>query len=278
MRHPFSQIFTILTLLAYMVLDTHTSYAQPNSTTATEELTELEDSSPSSQRNSGDSEAPSKASSTLKVTRVEEINGQTEPDSSDVYLKQIQRIESQVNELKEEIFRSRTRLAILKESVLASGLSGTELRIVHRNDMGANFKLERMLYVLDGSPIKQARDIDGELDRQEEIEILNGTISPGNHQLEVELVYRGNGFGVFSYLQSYRFTLNDVMTFRVKQGNRTTVSAVGYEREGLTLELKDRPDIRFDRSDQKLDQEDESKRKAKAATADSKVDTNKSAP
>lgn len=276
MRHPFSRILTIFTLLAYLALDSGISYAQPSSATTTEELTDLEDSSSSPQKEAAD-KADSKASSTLKVTRVEEASNTGEPEGSDVYLKQIQRIESQVNELKEEIFRSRTRLAILKESVLASGLSGTELRIVHRNDMGANFKLERMLYVLDGSPIKQARDIDGELDRQEEIEILNGTISPGNHQLEVELVYRGNGFGVFSYLQSYRFTLNDVTTFRVKQGNRTTISAVGYEREGLTLELKDRPDIRFDRSDQKLDQEDESKRKAKAAKA-ANADMNKSAP
>lgn len=274
MRHLIPQIFTILTLLTYSVLDTHISHAQPNSNGAVEELSDLEDSADTPKTTAS---TKAKASSSLKVTQVNASDNQDEPDSSDVYLKQIQRIESQVNELKEEIFRSRTRLAILKESVLASGLSGTELRILHRNDMGANFKLERILYVLDGSPIKQAKDIDGELDRQEEIEILNGTISPGNHQLEVELVYRGNGFGVFSYLQSYRFTLNDVTTFRVKQGNRTTIAAVGYEREGLTLELKDRPDIRFDRSDQKLDQE-ESNRKAKAASSDSKVDTNKSAP
>jgi hypothetical protein len=273
MRHLFSQKLTTFILLISMVLGSHLVNAQPKS--QPEELPELgTNSAPASQASEKKS---SQASSTLKVTKVEEADKASETEASDVYLKQIQRIESQVNELKEEIFRSRTRLAILKESVLASGLSGTELRIIHRNDMGANFKLERILYVLDGSPIKQAKDIDGELDRQEEIEILNGTISPGNHQLEVELVYRGNGFGVFSYLQSYRFTLNDVTTFRVKEGNRTTISAVGYEREGLTLELKDRPDIRFDRNDQKLDQNDDAKRKAKATT-DSNVETNKSAP
>ncbi len=274
MRHLFSHIITTFTLLASMALGTHLANAQPASEPV-EELSELEANSAAPAQTS--QKKSSQASSTLKVTKVGEADKTRETEASDVYLKQIQRIESQVNELKEEIFRSRTRLAILKESVLASGLSGTELRIVHRNDMGANFKLERILYVLDGSPIKQAKDIDGELDRQEEIEILNGTISPGNHQLEVELVYRGNGFGVFSYLQSYRFTLNDVTTFRVKEGNRTTISAVGYEREGLTLELKDRPDIRFDRNDQKLDQNDEAKRKAKATT-DSNVETNKSAP
>lgn len=193
----------------------------------------------------------------LKVTQVQARKRRGNTSSSEVYLQQIQRIESQVNELKEEIFRSRTRLAILKESVLASGLSGTELRIVHRNQMGANFKLERILYILDGSPIRQAVDRDGELDQQEEIEILNGPIARGNHTLQVELIYRGNGFGVFSYLQSYRFTLNDVSTFRAEEGKRVTISAIGYERSGVTLELKDRPDIRFERSVIDLDEEAE---------------------
>jgi hypothetical protein len=82
----------------------------------------------------------------MRVTEAKPDASQTTAGGGDLYMQQIQRIETQVNELKEEIFRSRTRLAILKESVLASGLSGTELRIVHRNEMGANFKLERALY------------------------------------------------------------------------------------------------------------------------------------
>jgi len=212
----------------------------------------------SNQRSSKISSKAKKAKNKrLKVTQVKSQRARGKSSSAEVYLHQIQRIESQVNELKEEIFRSRTRLAILKESVLASGLSGTELIIIHRNQMGANFKLERILYILDGSPIRQAVDRDGDLDQQEEIEILNGPINPGNHTIQVELIYRGNGFGVFSYLQSYRFTLNDVSTFRAEEGKRVTISAIGYERSGLTLELKDRPDIRFERSVIDLDEEAE---------------------
>lgn len=241
--------------------------AQSPSGDQLEELDELEDSTPKRGASKNKDTAKSTRSSApkasgkspkktgrLQVTQVSKRRGKA-TSSSEVYLKQIQRIESQVNELKEEIFRSRTRLAILKESVLASGLSGTELRILHRNQMGANFKLERILYILDNDPLRQAVDRNGELDRQEEIEIINGPIRPGNHTLQVELVYRGNGFGVFSYLQSYRFTLNDVLTFRAEEGKRVTISAIGYERSGIGLELKDRPDIRFDRVVDDLDEE-----------------------
>ena len=77
-------------------------------------------------------------------------------------------------------------------------------------------------------------------------------------------MYRGNGFGVFSYLQSYRFTLNDDTTFRAEEGKRVTISVTGYERSGVTLELKDRPDIRFERDIVDLDEEaDQAAQKSK---------------
>jgi hypothetical protein len=282
MRHLLLLLIAVITItfgerLLQTEVGLKSSYAQPQTSDTEGELEDLEDleSAPTQKTVRAKTKAktspkktnPKKAArkkrakraknKRLKVTQVQTKKGRGNSSSSEVYLQQIQRIESQVNELKEEIFRSRTRLAILKESVLASGLSGTELRIVHRNQMGANFKLERILYILDGSPIRQAVDRDGELDQQEEIEILNGPIAPGNYTLQVELIYRGNGFGVFSYLQSYRFTLNDVSTFRAEEGKRVTISAIGYERSGMTLELKDRPDIRFERAVVDLDEEAE---------------------
>lgn len=256
-------------------------FAQPSTGEASDELEELGDDSsesaparPSLQpkltpQSSGSQSAPEidARSSKMSVSQTKAEAGQPTAVSGDLYMQQIQRIETQVNELKEEIFRSRTRLAILKESVLASGLSGTELRIVHRNEMGANFKLERALYILDGDQLRQLVDRDGNLDQQEEIEILSGPIQPGPHNLQVELIYRGNGFGVFSYLQSYRFTLNDSDQFRADEGKRITITAVGYERSGITLELKDRPDIRFERSVVDLE-EDSSSEKASPKSKD----------
>ena len=253
------------------------AYGQPSGSSSgvddgeLEELSEGEGTtgeSPSSEKTSTPAPAKSSAkrSGTLRVTQPKQA--EVDPAGADLYLQQIRRIETQVNELKEEIFRSRTRLAILKESVLASGLSGTELKIVHRNEMGANFKLERILYLLDGSAIRQTVDKDGELDRQEEIEILNGPISPGNHTLQVELIYRGNGFGVFSYLQSYRFTLNDVFSFRAEEGKLLTITVAGYERSGVTLELNERPDIRFERSLIDLDEQKTPRKRGKAKSDD----------
>lgn len=169
------------------------------------------------------------------------------PESGDeAYNLKITELEGRVNDLKEKIFRSKTRLAILKETVLSSSIAGAEAQIVHRNEMGSSFRLEKVTYAMDGVPIKSLVDNDGDLADREEIEILNGPIVPTNHTIAVTMVYRGNGYGIFSYLRGYVFTLRSSFTFHAEEGKVIRITVAGYERGGITTDLKDRPDIRFD--------------------------------
>lgn len=166
--------------------------------------------------------------------------------SDEAYRLRIKSLEEKVNDLKEKIFRSKARLLILQETVLAGVISGAKARIVHRNDMGSSFRLESVQYALDGAPIFQRTDVDGELAEEKEIEIFNSAIVPGNHNVSVYMVYRGHGFGVFSYLEGFKFKIKSSYTFHAEEGKVTTVNVVGYEKEGLTIELKDRPSVRYD--------------------------------
>lgn len=156
-------------------------------------------------------------------------------------------IEERVNELKEKIFQAKARLIQLQEVVLHGAISGAKAVLVHRNEMGSSFVLRRVQYALDGASIFNRTDSgNGELDELEEIEIFNGSIAPGNHQISVYLEYQGYGYGVFSYLKNYVFKVKSSHTFNAEEGKVTTVHIVGHERGGFTAELKDRPAVRFD--------------------------------
>ena len=62
----------------------------------------------------------------------------------------------------------------------------------------------------------------------------------------VVMVYRGNGFGIFhTYAATYSHS-EIRATFHAEEGKRIQVSVVGYEKGGMTTDLKDRPDIRFE--------------------------------
>ena len=162
------------------------------------------------------------------------------------YRSKILELQGRVNNLKEKIFRTKTRLAILKENVLSKTIAGAEGRLVHKNDMGASYVLEKIVYSLDGTPIFSRVDLDGGLDDRDEIELFNGPLVPGSHTLSVMMVYRGNGFGVFSYLKGYVYTLRSSHTFHAEEGKRINLKTIAYEKGSLTTDHRDRPDIRFE--------------------------------
>jgi hypothetical protein len=62
----------------------------------------------------------------------------------------------------------------------------------------------------------------------------------------VNLVYAGNGFGIFSYLKGYRFKIRSSYTFSAEEGKFTEIKVVGFERGGITTDLRERPTVRYD--------------------------------
>jgi len=165
-----------------------------------------------------------------------------------------------VTDLKEKVFRTKARLMNLQEMVIGGDItSGAKAVIVHRNEMGSSFYLESVTYALDGAPVYTKADLDGDLDKREEFEVFNGRVVPGNHQVAVQMVFRGHGFGLFSYLKDYRFKAQSAYTLNAEPGKVITVKVIGYEKGGLTSELKDRPSIRYE---QEVQKEEPTSRKA----------------
>lgn len=172
--------------------------------------------------------------------------------ADEAFSTRVKTLEEQVVDLKEKIFRTKARLLLLQETVLGGDLSsGARAVIFHRNEMGSQFILESVAYALDGAPIFTKVDANGDLDKREEFEIFNGRIVPGNHQIAVRMVYRGHGYGIFSYLEGYKFKLQSNQTFNAEGGKVTTVKVVGFEKGGITSDIKDKPAIRYDISSAK---------------------------
>lgn len=167
--------------------------------------------------------------------------------ADEAFQTRVKTLEEQVVDLKEKIFRTKARLLLLQETVIGGDLSsGARAVIYHRNEMGAQFVLESVAYALDGAPIYTKVDAQGDLDKREEFEIFNGRIVPGNHQIAVRMVYRGHGYGIFSYLEGYKFKLQSNQTFSAEGGKVTTMKVVGFEKGGITADIKDKPAIRYD--------------------------------
>ncbi len=178
------------------------------------------------------------------------VKPQGTPTASDEeFLRRVRTMEEQVTDLKEQVFRTRARLFLLQESILGgtSVGQGAKALLIHRNEMGGSFILESAAYALDGAPIFTKIDMgDGSLGEQEEIEIFNGRILPGQHQIVVQLQFRGHGFGVFKYLEGYKFKVQSSHTFDAEPGRVTHLKIVAFEQGNFTTDMKDRPAIRYE--------------------------------
>src|SRR5215470_968257 len=153
-------------------------------------------------------------------------------------------LEQKVEVLKEQAWRVKARVGMLKEAVLGGGV-GARASIVHENQMGGSFRMVRLVYALDGVQIFARADDTGKLNDLKNIEILSGPIAPGNHTISVLIDYRGNGYGVFSYLNEYKFNVKSSHTFTAAEGKQTQVNVIALEHGGITSQLKDRPAVEF---------------------------------
>jgi hypothetical protein len=78
-----------------------------------------------------------------------------------------------------------------------------------------------------------------------ELPVLDIGVPPGEHVLQAFLRYRGRGYGVFSYLQGYRFDVRSTHTFAAAPGSLSEVTVEGYEKGGVTTPLEERPAVRW---------------------------------
>jgi hypothetical protein len=159
------------------------------------------------------------------------------------YAVKLRDLEQRVDELKDQIRRSHTRLALLSDTIIGGGAAGSRAEVEFKNEMSSAFLLTRALFVIDGQIQYNRSDDSGALADQKDIPIYTGSVPPGDHTIQVGLTFQGNGYGVFSYLRGYKFEVKSSHSFTAIEGKALTVTATAFEKGGVTTPLEQRPTI-----------------------------------
>ncbi|MEO8904867.1 MAG: hypothetical protein ABI488_20780 [Polyangiaceae bacterium] len=169
------------------------------------------------------------------------------PIDGSTYVVRLRDLEQHIDELKEQIRRSHTRLSLLSDTILSGGAGGARAEINFVNDLSSAFRLTGALFVLDGAVQynKQDESDDSALASQKQIPIFIGSIPPGDHTVQIVVQLRGNGYGVFSYLKGYKFKVPSSHSFTITEGKTLKLEVIAWEKGDVTTDLTDRPAIRF---------------------------------
>ena len=163
------------------------------------------------------------------------------------YVVRLRDLEQRIDELKEQIRRSHTRLSLLSDTILSGGVGGARAEITFKNDLSSAFRVTGATFVLDGAVQYNKTDEseNSALAAQKEIPVFSGSIPPGDHTLQVVLRLRGHGYGVFSYLRGYKFQVPSSHTFTITEGKTLKLDVVAWEKGDVTTALEQRPSIRY---------------------------------
>jgi hypothetical protein len=116
------------------------------------------------------------------------------------------------------------------------------ITFVFANEMGTAFRLERIDVGLDGRQLYLKAAATG-LAEEREIQLARDLPLPaGEHVVDLELIFRGNGEGVFSYLKGYTFKVRSRHVFQARPG--LVIGIHARERTGGPLEQ--RPHVQFE--------------------------------
>jgi hypothetical protein len=155
----------------------------------------------------------------------------------------MRQLEQQTQALKERAWQLKARVQMLKEQMLGGGV-GAQAVINHASEMGASFRLIKLIYTLDGTQVFVRTDDTAEsLYKTKGFDVFAGPIAPGNHNLTAQASYRGHGYGVFEYLTKYTFTANGQQAFVAGEGKIAKVDCKGFEKGGPTTPLEKRAAI-----------------------------------
>ena len=176
----------------------------------------------------------------------EKIEGlQVDPNApQEAYSMRIQELETKIDDLKEKVFQSKTRIVLLRETLLSGNLASARANVIHRTELGAAFNLREAFYSLDGTKIYGQVDRNGSLADKSTFEVYNGSISPGNHTISIGLKYQGSGYAVFSYFDGDDFEIKSSCQFKAEEGKNTQIKVVTFLKGDVTTSVDDRPSVR----------------------------------
>jgi len=158
----------------------------------------------------------------------------------------ISAVSSQVDAMKTEVMSEKMQVLVLKELLKKEGLDGSRksLIIAFKNDLGKRYLVDSVTYKLNGEIVYQFVTEDrmtASAQKNAPTKQFETKVVPGPYTFEVQVIYRGNDTGVFSYVKDYRITREEKMAIDIKKTNQITVNA--FESGGVFADFKDRPQL-----------------------------------
>ncbi len=185
---------------------------------------------------------PGTEDSKTTVMTTDQIEGIETVKAGDTsYGLRVKELETKIDDLKEKVFNSKTRIVLLREKLLSGNLAGSKALIIHKTELGSAWRLTQAIYNLDGTRVFAQNDDNGSLADKETFKVYDLGLSPGNHKITVFLKYEGTSMGIFPYFEGYGGTMRASCDVSAKEGKVSRVEVRVFPQGGIAESIEKRP-------------------------------------
>ena len=170
------------------------------------------------------------------------VSNKVDYESTDIK-HQLLDMNEDVTTTKKQVFNAKATLGLLRELVVQGNSSGAKSSIWHVNKLSNSYTIEAISLFVDGESQYAKSDVSGGIGDSNEILLYDERIKPGQHSITVEYRLRGNGFGMFNYVNQYGFNVQSSSVFTTEEGQNCRISIQLDDHSFLTHSFLERPFI-----------------------------------
>lgn len=169
-------------------------------------------------------------------------DGKSPPMDGSTHAVKLQDVRTRTDEVKAELRRIHTQLAGISDQVFRTE-SGAKTEIRFKNEISDAYRLVHVTALLDGKPLYEKEG--DTLADAKDLPLFSGALVTGDHVLSLQLTFKGNGYGIFKYLEGYTFAVKSTHGMTVGGAGPVNIGVVAFEKGDKTTPLDLRPAVEW---------------------------------
>jgi len=144
--------------------------------------------------------------------------------SDSIYKNEIKEFNKILDNINKDIKSEEKQINFLKNSLINNDISSAKLLVELINQDDGHFKIVLADIMINGKRVYNKSNLS-----DKKLTIFNDASDPGMYTFNFKLVVKGAGYGFFTYMKAYKFTINRTINVEVPSIGKSKIRFIIYK-------------------------------------------------
>jgi len=149
-----------------------------------------------------------------------------EKNSNSIYKEDIKEFDRELDKINKELKQEEKDIAYLKNNLINNEISTSKLIVKLINKDDGFFKITNVKITMNGNVIFKKSELN-----KKNITIFKDSSDPGTYTFNFQFTVEGAGYGIFTYMKSYKYKINQTKVIEVKDIRNTELNLIIYKKK-----------------------------------------------